>query len=61
MIRLIPQSEPLEEVNTATGHKDIHTPKWKRCVDKVKAKGSGVNSYAVCTSKLGRKSFLKNS
>jgi len=42
---------------TKAGHKDIHTDKWKRCTDKVKASGRGVNAYAVCTSSLGDKSF----
>lgn len=61
MIRLIPQSEPvdLREVRTASGKKkEIHTEKWHRCVDKVKVKGRATNAYAICTSSLGDKSFL---
>ena len=58
MIRPIPQSDSqVKEVMTKSGHKDIHTDKWKRCVDKVKARGGGVNAYAVCTSSLGDNSF----
>jgi len=53
-----PSNWPLtREVMTKAGHKDIHTDKWKRCTDKVKASGRGVNAYAVCTSSLGDKSF----
>jgi hypothetical protein len=39
--------------------KRIHTAKWDRCVKKVKAKGTAVSPYAVCTAKLKGKSFLK--
>jgi hypothetical protein len=34
-----------------------HTKKWERCVKKVKRKSKSVNPFAVCTSRLGRKSF----
>lgn len=34
-----------------------HTSKWDRCVEEVKAKGSGANAYAVCTAMLGDESF----
>ena len=37
----------------------IHTAKWDSCVKDVRKKGTAVNPYAVCTSKLGKKSFLK--
>lgn len=33
------------------GH--IHTDKWHRCVEKVKAKSPGVEPHAVCTSSIG--------
>jgi hypothetical protein len=33
------------------GH--IHTDKWHRCVEKVKAQGGDVEPHAVCTSSLG--------
>jgi len=39
--------------------KRVHSAKWDRCVAKVKRKGTSVNPYAVCTSRLGRKSFAK--
>ena len=32
----------------------IHTAKWQRCVEDVKAKGSAVNPFAVCTASIGR-------
>lgn len=34
-----------------------HTAKWDRCVEHVKAGGSGVNAYAVCTAMMGDESF----
>jgi len=30
-----------------------HHPKYKSCVDKVKAKGGDVNAYAVCHASTG--------
>jgi len=39
--------------------KRIHTRKWQRCVRKVKRKGKVKSPEAVCTKKLGRKSYLK--
>lgn len=35
----------------------IHSEKWDRCVEHVKANGNGANAYAVCTSMLGEESF----
>ena len=35
----------------------VHTPKWDRCVEHVKASGSGADPYAVCTAMLGDESF----
>lgn len=37
----------------------IHTAKWDSCVKKVKRKGTAVNPFAVCTSRLGKESFTK--
>jgi len=37
--------------------KKIHSAKWDRCVKDVRKKGTAVNEYAVCTSKLKKKSF----
>ena len=45
---------PVREVNTAAGHKAIHSDKWKRCTKKVTG---AANKYAVCTKSLGKKSF----
>lgn len=39
--------------------KKIHTAKWDRCVSDVSRKRTAVNPYAVCTKRLGRKSFRK--
>jgi hypothetical protein len=36
----------------------VHTTKWDRCVKKVSKKGTAVNPYAVCTKRLGKKSFI---
>jgi hypothetical protein len=35
----------------------IHTAKWDSCVKKVGKSGTAYNPYAVCTKRLGRKSF----
>lgn len=40
-----------------TAGKDIHSDKWKRCVEHVKEQGSAENAYAVCTEQLGQESF----
>lgn len=48
--------EDLEGLHKVHGH-DIHSDKWKRCVEHVKAKGGTDNPYAVCTSVLGQNSF----
>lgn len=40
-----------------TAGKDIHSDKWKRCVEHVKEKGDVDNAYAVCTDSLGQDSF----
>lgn len=37
----------------------VHTIKWDRCVKKVNKKGIAVNPVAVCTKRLGKKSYLK--
>jgi len=37
--------------------KKIHSAKWDRCVEDVEEKGTAYNPYAVCTSKLKKKSF----
>lgn len=37
----------------------VHTAKWNRCVEDVETKGTAYSPYAVCTKKLGRKSFRK--
>lgn len=34
-----------------------HTAKWDRCVEHVKASGSGADPFAVCTAMLGDESF----
>lgn len=34
-----------------------HTAKWDRCVEHVKANGSGANAYAVCTAMMDGESF----
>ena len=41
------------QVIKGEGH--IHTEKWHRCVEQVKAKGGGADPYAVCTAQLGAK------
>jgi hypothetical protein len=40
--------------------KIIHTAKWDRCVKKVRAKGTAISPYAVCSARLKEKSFLKS-
>ena len=40
-----------------TAKEDIHSDKWKRCVEHVKEAGSADNPYAVCTAELGQESF----
>ena len=40
-----------------TATEEIHSEKWKRCVEHVKAKGDVDNAYAVCTASLGDDSF----
>ena len=40
-----------------TAGKDIHSEKWKRCVEHVKEQGDVDNAYAVCTASLGQDSF----
>jgi hypothetical protein len=37
--------------------KRIHSARWDRCVKKVKKQSTAYNPYAVCTARLGRKSF----
>lgn len=39
--------------------KRIHTAKWDRCVKKVRAKGTAINPFSVCTKALGKESFIK--
>lgn len=42
-----------------TKRKRVHTVKWDRCVKKVRKKRTSANPYAVCTSQLGKESFLR--
>ena len=42
---------PSAGVTKGEGH--IHTDKWHRCVEHVKAQGGDVDPHAVCTSSLG--------
>jgi DNA-directed RNA polymerase subunit RPC12/RpoP len=37
----------------------VHSAKWDRCVEAVKAHDGKYNPYAMCTARLGEKSFLK--
>ncbi len=39
--------------------KDIHTKKWKRCVEKVKKNSPDVDPYAVCTDSIGYEGSIK--
>jgi hypothetical protein len=39
------------------GASAIHSKKWDKCVEHVKASGSGKNAYAICTAALGDDSF----
>lgn len=56
-MHLIPNSdgqpEPLTEVTRGGKHVEIHSEKWHRCVNKVKAKGGVESPYAICTSSIG--------
>lgn len=47
------------DLGLVKARKPTHTPKWDRCVEDVKKKGDKVNPYAVCTSSIGKDSFLK--
>jgi hypothetical protein len=40
-------------VTKGEGH--IHSEKWHRCIQHVKAKGKGYDPYAVCTFSIGYK------
>ena len=35
------------------GEGHIHSEKWHRCIEHVKAKGGGYDPYAVCTFSIG--------
>jgi len=37
----------------------MHSVKWDRCVKKVSRKRTAINPFAVCTKRLGKKSFAK--
>ena len=56
-------NKSIESLEKTAGH-DIHSDKWKRCVEHVKEQGDVDNAYAVCTASLGddaMKSFAKSS
>jgi len=51
---------PLREYTTKSGKRvEIHSEKWHRCTEKVKARGDVDNAYAVCTASLGASKSLK--
>jgi len=54
--RLRKSARELGELAKTAG-KDIHSDKWKRCVEHVKKKGETDNPYAVCTAAIGDESF----
>ena len=54
----------LAEVTRGGRHVEIHSDKWHRCINHVKAanakRGTDYNPYAVCTSSIGYSgSYLK--
>lgn len=53
---LLKSADELSDLYKTAG-KDIHSEKWKRCVEHVKEQGNTDNPYAVCTASLGDESF----
>lgn len=51
----MPLTKGLTSLTAAKGEGHIHTDKWHRCIEHVKAKGGGYDPYAVCTHAIGYK------
>ena len=50
-------TDPMHKDRVEKPGASTHTAKWDRCVEHVKASGSGADPYAVCTAMLGDESF----
>jgi hypothetical protein len=49
----MPLTTGLTSLTAAKGEGHIHSDKWHRCIQHVKAKGGGYDPYAVCTFSIG--------
>lgn len=49
----MPLTSPFTTRAAIKGEGHIHSDKWHRCIEQVKAKGGDVDPYAVCTFSIG--------